>query len=482
MPLVCQDSQAALARGRDYLSHGLTHAAILEFTKAFVLDRMNLSPLVDRLEALTCIGHHDDCLADTLELLNTHGASKVRDKKRTTTSSSKKKAALEVALAADPADESPCLSEDLLERLYVVLTTNIIETHGLSLSYPPTIANPAQTPPPFDLFLDMKSPHRSQLMRHIICTLLDNTNSTTGARLAAKSAAFLARYATICNILFQTARVCFKMCCMHVFCYYVCRFTAQGSRNCKLLVAEGAIPVIIHSLVWTQTYFDSTLSAQQQTAFLPLLLPLWCDAVGVLVNITRHAGGASVITASDGLAVLVKLARRAMPHARVACAALQAIGNLTVLAEDAKAWADITAVGTKEAFVSALSIPIEDLIDLPVSAKEAEQKAKGQGVKWQERRDRLELLVVSVLTLGRVLQVAQGSLGQWGPGGLARDLAISSAVSCLQCLFRYEYWRLFVLHVLLCICLSWFTTQLISSLVDLVTELCKVFGPFPILI
>jgi len=40
---VSQDSKAAIQRGHDFLQHGLVHAAILEFTRAFVLDRTQLS-------------------------------------------------------------------------------------------------------------------------------------------------------------------------------------------------------------------------------------------------------------------------------------------------------------------------------------------------------------------------------------------------------------------------------------------------------
>eukprot|EP01041_Mallomonas_annulata_P004963 gene4963-9931_t len=501
MPLsqVSQDSKAAMQRGHDYLGHGLVHAAILEFTRAFVLDRSQLNPLVDRLEALSTIGHYEDCLADCLELLTTHApttnkhkklkgissssstssSSTIQQQQQSSSSNTKQsssssstlpsnKQLVEVILSPDtPSPEhTPVLSGELLDRVYTVLSGNIAETHGHSPSYPNSGSsntntgtnnnsngngNVPNTPTlpttTFDLFKDVGGLHRGPLIGHLLCRLLEvNSGSTNAINSASKAAAFLVR------------------------------LTSQGKRHCQLVTSQGGIPIIIAALISTQNWFDHSLPAQQQIITLPHLLPLWCDSTGILVNITKYQGLVGLIIASDGLTALIRLSRRAMPHARVASAALQAIGNLAVLADDMKTWADLMSIGTKDAFLAALSVPMDDLVDLPPSAKEAEIKVRGQGARWQERRDRLELLVVVVVTLGRVLQVTvtQGSgsssgagsgtsgtsgMGQRGPGpgGLARDLAMSSAVSSLQLLFRSNILpsglratTAFVLYKLLC--------------------------------
>ena len=101
------------------------------------------------------------------------------------------------------------------------------------------------------------------------------------------------------------------------------RLTGQGRKHCQLVLAQGGVPIILAALSATQTLFDNSLPAQVQRIILPYLIPLWCDATGTLVNITMHLGVSNLITASDGLAILIKLCKRAMPHARVACAALQ---------------------------------------------------------------------------------------------------------------------------------------------------------------
>ena len=147
----------------------------------------------------------------------------------------------------------------------------------------------------------------------------------------------------------------------------------------------------------------------------------------------------NLITVCEGVPVLVRLAKRAIPCARVASAAIQALGNLAVLAEDTKTWSHLLGGGLLDAFISTLSLPLTDLVDLPPSAKAAEAKVKGDGARWMERKDRLELLVVAVLTLGRIMQVARGVQAMHngpGPGDLARGLASAGTVATLQSLFR----------------------------------------------
>ena len=227
---------------------------------------------------------------------------------------------------------------------------------------------------------------------------------------------------------------------------FLLRFCALGKRHCNWLVSQGCIPVILTVLTLTQNQIDSVMASQtpalvsQNAALLSCMLPLWCDATGVLVNVTKYVGMIRLIACCDGISTLVRLARRAVPHAKVASAALQALGNIAVLAEDSKYWTGLLAMGVREAFASALAVPTADLADMAMSARAAESRQRGDGLRWMERRDRLELFVVTVLTLGRVLQVAKGVAamhGGHGPGDLARGLATTASVTCLQQLFRY---------------------------------------------
>lgn len=66
---VSQDAAAAKLRGDDFRSHGLLHAAVLEYSRAFELDKRKLEYFVDRLEALAELGHCDECLNDSSLLL-----------------------------------------------------------------------------------------------------------------------------------------------------------------------------------------------------------------------------------------------------------------------------------------------------------------------------------------------------------------------------------------------------------------------------
>lgn len=65
-----QLAQAAKQRGEDFLAHGLLHAAVLEFSRAFELDRSCLGYFVDRLETLFLLGHYEECLSDSSLLLD----------------------------------------------------------------------------------------------------------------------------------------------------------------------------------------------------------------------------------------------------------------------------------------------------------------------------------------------------------------------------------------------------------------------------
>ena len=66
---ISQDAAAAKLRGDDFRSHGLLHAAVLEYSRAFELDKSKLTYFVDRLEALAELNHCDECLADSTLLL-----------------------------------------------------------------------------------------------------------------------------------------------------------------------------------------------------------------------------------------------------------------------------------------------------------------------------------------------------------------------------------------------------------------------------
>jgi hypothetical protein len=66
---VSQNAAAAKERGDAYASHGLLHAAVLEYSRAFELDRSTLSYFIDRLESLCALGHHEECIADTALML-----------------------------------------------------------------------------------------------------------------------------------------------------------------------------------------------------------------------------------------------------------------------------------------------------------------------------------------------------------------------------------------------------------------------------
>jgi TPR repeat protein len=66
---VSQDAAAAKLRGDDFRSHGLLHAAVLEYSRAFELDKRKLMYFVDRLDALAELGHSDECLTDSSLLL-----------------------------------------------------------------------------------------------------------------------------------------------------------------------------------------------------------------------------------------------------------------------------------------------------------------------------------------------------------------------------------------------------------------------------
>lgn len=66
---VSQDAAAAKLRGDDFRSHGLLHAAVLEYSRAFELDKRKLTYFVDRLDALAELGHADECLTDSSLLL-----------------------------------------------------------------------------------------------------------------------------------------------------------------------------------------------------------------------------------------------------------------------------------------------------------------------------------------------------------------------------------------------------------------------------
>lgn len=63
-------AHSAMLRGFDYLKHFLYHAAILEFTKAFDLDRTKLIYFIFRLFTLCIISHWEDCLHDSEYLLS----------------------------------------------------------------------------------------------------------------------------------------------------------------------------------------------------------------------------------------------------------------------------------------------------------------------------------------------------------------------------------------------------------------------------
>jgi hypothetical protein len=64
-----QNALAAKRRGDDFVYHGLLHAAVLEYSRAFELDRTKLSYFVDRLDALCILGHYEECLTDSSLLL-----------------------------------------------------------------------------------------------------------------------------------------------------------------------------------------------------------------------------------------------------------------------------------------------------------------------------------------------------------------------------------------------------------------------------
>lgn len=66
---VSQNALAAKLRGDDFVNHGLLHAAVLEYSRAFELDRTKLSYFVDRLDALCILGHYEECLTDSSLLL-----------------------------------------------------------------------------------------------------------------------------------------------------------------------------------------------------------------------------------------------------------------------------------------------------------------------------------------------------------------------------------------------------------------------------
>ena len=70
-----QQAAAAKQRGEDFLSHNLLHAAVLEFSRAFELDRSCLGYFVDRLEALFLLGHFEECLSDSSLLLECVGVN-----------------------------------------------------------------------------------------------------------------------------------------------------------------------------------------------------------------------------------------------------------------------------------------------------------------------------------------------------------------------------------------------------------------------
>jgi len=234
---VSQDSQAAVLRGNDFLVHGLVHAAILEFTRAFVLDRTQLSPLVDRLEALTMIGHHDDCLSDCLELLTSHASAPPdppRPRGNSTATAPPKQgqgqpSASHTAIS-DSQSASPPLSGHLLERVYAVLAGNIAELYGVSPSYPnmrlahsnssgtggngngngngvnlyassttATYSYPGSPNAPisFNLLKDVAVNHRGPVLNHLLYSIsnfiLRNGPFATTIVPAAKAVAFLLR-------------------------------------------------------------------------------------------------------------------------------------------------------------------------------------------------------------------------------------------------------------------------------------------------
>jgi hypothetical protein len=64
-----QNAVAAKRRGDDFVYHGLLHAAVLEYSRAYELDRTKLSYFVDRLDALCILGHYEECLTDSSLLL-----------------------------------------------------------------------------------------------------------------------------------------------------------------------------------------------------------------------------------------------------------------------------------------------------------------------------------------------------------------------------------------------------------------------------
>jgi hypothetical protein len=66
---ISQNALAAKRRGDDFVYHGLLHAAVLEYSRAFELDRTKLSYFVDRLDALCILGHYEECLTDSSLLL-----------------------------------------------------------------------------------------------------------------------------------------------------------------------------------------------------------------------------------------------------------------------------------------------------------------------------------------------------------------------------------------------------------------------------
>jgi TPR repeat protein len=72
VPALSQAQLAAAAkqRGEDFLAHSLLHAAVLEFSRAFELDRSCLHYFVDRLETLYLLGHFEECLSDSSLLLD----------------------------------------------------------------------------------------------------------------------------------------------------------------------------------------------------------------------------------------------------------------------------------------------------------------------------------------------------------------------------------------------------------------------------
>lgn len=282
-----KSAAAAKKRGDDYLSHGLLHAAVLEYSRAFELDKTQLSYFVDRLEALTTLEHYEECLTDSSLLLPslTCQGEEIADNGRKSRADNNNP----YHFLCDDANITE--KEFSMSRLYGVIANclerifcrNVEQCFKMSNLRKENVDNPTASNGQIALdYLSLiQAHHREAILSHLV-------NDCLG--WSAKSSRVIALIDTL---------------------------TSQDIACVRCFIRQGGIPVVLSLLQDAQgtvglcnleTYFKNESQDTQLTVTADdILLHVWWHAINILQHICSSSLSNStiqVIAATDGFSIL----------------------------------------------------------------------------------------------------------------------------------------------------------------------------------